>query len=92
MDLPTPCARARGSTGGTGSRLAEHPGAMQYCDSVTRGPHVPPPERAGEKDRALGWPRPPGMPHAWLSHARNLHSRRRWHWASPCPSPPAPSP
>lgn len=34
-----------GVLGGTGAK--QHPRAMQYCDSVTRGPHVPSP--------TLGW-------------------------------------
>lgn len=41
-----------GHGAGTGqywARLAEHPSAMQYYDSVTRGPHVPSPRRAGDR-------------------------------------------
>lgn len=38
---------------GTGRR---HPRAVQYCDSVTRGPHVPSPNCAGCRDRATRVP------------------------------------
>lgn len=42
-DRLPPCARALGGTGRYWARRAEHPSAMQYYDSVTRGPHVPSP-------------------------------------------------
>lgn len=49
----------RGDAGGTGGvqvapgAAAARGGALQYCDSVTRGPHAPSPTRAGDTDTAV---------------------------------------
>lgn len=86
----------RGDAGATGGvrvvpgAAAARGGALQYCDSVTRGPHAPSPTRAGDTDTAVEGGSPPRVPHVWLPHAGT--STPRPHQASPEPSAPIPSP